>query len=151
MIAILLEGLRSTKAKTLSCFELPEEKLYLTYGEGKWCIKEILHHLADAETILYERIRRPVCEPAPVMWGFMQDEWCQHLGYKDTPLDMNKAVYSTIRDAVIYLAPRFYESHGHMVFNHSRMGLRSVKDEFEKIVWHNENHLKQIEMALEKG
>jgi hypothetical protein len=151
MIDTLLEGLRVTKAKTLLYFELPEEKLYLTYGEGKWCVKEILHHLADAETILYERIRRPMCEPAPVMWGFMQDEWCKKLGYKDTPLDINKAVYSTIRDAVIYMAPRFYESHGHMVFNHSRMGLRTVKDEFEKIVWHNENHLAQIELALEEG
>ena len=151
MLETLLEGLHATKAKTLSYYDLPEDKLYLTYGEGKWCIKEILHHLADAETILYERIRRPVCEPAPVMWGFMQDEWCKHLEYKDTPLDMNKMVYSTIRDAVIYMAPRFYESHGHMVFNHSRMGLRTVKDEFEKIVWHNENHLKQIELALAKG
>lgn len=151
MLEELLEGLRSTKEKTLFYFDLPEDKLYFTYGEGKWCIKEILHHLADAETILYERIRRPIAEPAPVMWGFMQDEWCKQLGYRDTPLDMNRAVYSTIRDAVIAMAPRYYQSHGQMIFNHSRMGLRTVKEEYEKIVWHNENHLKQIELALEKG
>ena len=144
----LIEGLLDTKARTLAHFELPEEKMYLTYGEGKWCIKEILHHLADAETILYERVRRPLAEPAPVMWGFAQDNWCTAMQYKDTPLDMNKRVYSTIRDAVIELAKRFFESHGHLVFNHSRMGLRTVKEEFEKIVWHNENHLRQIEQAL---
>jgi hypothetical protein len=151
MLEELLSGLHATKAMTLEYFDLPEDKLYLTYGEGKWCIKEILHHLADAETILYERIRRPVCEPAPVMWGFMQDEWCKHLAYRDTPLEMNKAVYSIIRDAVIFMAPRYYEPFGDKVFNHSRMGLRTVKEEFEKIVWHNENHLRQIKLALENG
>jgi hypothetical protein len=82
------------------------------------------------------------------MWGFAQDNWSTVLQYKDTPLDMNKRVYSTIRDAVIDHAKRFFESHGHLTFNHSRMGIRTVKEEFEKIVWHNENHLQQIAQAL---
>jgi len=151
MLSELLDGLTSTKEKTLEYFELPENKLYLTYGPDKWCIKEILHHLADAETILYERIRRPLAEPAPVMWGFAQDEWVKELHYRDTPLTMNKAVYSTIRDAVIFMALHYYESHGHLVFNHSRMGLRTVKEEYEKIVWHNQRHLEQIEKALKEG
>jgi hypothetical protein len=81
----------------------------------------------------------------------MQDAWCTKLDYKHTPLDVNRVVYSTIRDAVIAMAPLYYESHGHMIFNHSRMGLRTVKDEFDKIVWHNENHLSQIEKALAGG
>jgi hypothetical protein len=148
MLSELLDGLISTKEKTLEYFELPEDKLYLMYGTGKWCIKEILHHLADAETILYERIRRPLAEPAPVMWGFAQDEWVKALHYRDTPLAMNKAVYATIRDAVIFMTPRYYESYGHLLFNHSRMGLRTVKEEYEKIVWHNQGHLDQIEKAL---
>ena len=148
MLSDLLAGLNTTKDKTLSYFELPESKLYLTYGPDKWCVKEILHHLADAETILYERVRRPLCEPAPVMWGFAQDEWCKHLAYKDTPLEMNKEVYTTIRKAIIAMAVRFYESHGDMKFNHSRMGIRTVKEEFEKVVWHNQSHLDQIELAL---
>ena len=127
---------------------MPESKLYLTYGPGKWCIKEILHHLADTETILYERLRRPLAEPVPVMWGFAQEEWCRELTYRGTPLAVNKAVYSAIRDAIISMAPRFYESHGHLVFNHSHMGLRTIKEEYEKVVWHNEQHLAQIELAL---
>ncbi len=151
MLSELLDGLRSTKEKTLEYYALPEDKMYLTYGPGKWCIKEILHHLADAETILYERIRRPLAEPAPVMWGFAQDEWVKELNYRDTPLEMNRAVYSTIRDAVIFMASRYYESHGHLVFNHSRMGLRTVKEEYEKIVWHNQRHLDQIEKAVKEG
>lgn len=147
----LLEGLRDTQARTLAYFDLPESSLYFTYGEGKWCIKEILHHLADAETILYERLRRPLAEPAPVMWGFAQDAWCTSLQYRDAPLDMNKRVFATIRDAIILHAERFYKSQGHLTFNHSRMGIRTVKEEFDKVVWHNENHLQHIAQALLRG
>ncbi len=145
---ILLQGLRETKTRTLACFELPESKMYLTYGPGKWCIKEILHHLADAETVLYERLRRPMAEPQPVMWGFAQDEWCRVLQYRDTPLEVHRNVYSAVRDAIIAMAPMYYESQGHLPFIHTRMGLRTLKEEYEKVVWHNENHLKQIETAL---
>jgi hypothetical protein len=147
-LSSLLEGLHATKEKTLSYFDLPESDLLLTYGEKKWCVREILHHLADAETILYERLRRPLCEPEPVMWGFAQDEWCRHLAYKETPLEINKAVYRAVRDAIIAMAPRYYESHGDRVFNHSRLGLRTIREEFEKVVWHNERHLGHIELAL---
>lgn len=33
----------------------------------------ILHHLADSETVLYERIRRILSEPRQVLWVFDPD------------------------------------------------------------------------------
>jgi hypothetical protein len=144
----IVDDLITARDRTLAFYELPESDLYFKYREDSWCIKEILHHLADAETVLYERLRRPLAEPAPVMWGFAQDAWCKALDYRNTPLDVNKSVYTTIRNAIIALVPRFYESHGHLTFNHSRMGLRTIKDEFEKVVWHNNDHLAQIEQCL---
>lgn len=145
----IVDDLIATKEKTLYYFDLPETHLYFTFGSGKWCIKEILHHLADAETILYERLRRPLAEPSPAMAGFAQDEWCKALDYRNTPLDINKAIYTSVRNAIIAMAPRFYESHGSLTFTHSRMGLRTIKEEFDKVVWHNQDHLNQIAMALE--
>lgn len=145
----LIHGLLATKEKTLHYFNLPEDQLYYRYGDGKWCIKEILHHLADAETVLYERLRRPMAEPQPVMWGFAQDEWCRVMQYRDSPLDVHRHVYAAVRDAIISLVPSYYESHGHLPFIHSKMGLRTLKDEYQKVVTHNANHLGQIEKALD--
>jgi hypothetical protein len=59
----IIEQLKETKAVTLGYFGLREADLDRQYGQGKWLVREILNHLADAETILYDRIRRVIAEP----------------------------------------------------------------------------------------
>ncbi|MCB0628628.1 MAG: DinB family protein [Saprospiraceae bacterium] len=144
----IINDLQATRERTLAYFDLPEEHLNKTYGPGKWTIRQILNHLTDADTVLYERIRRGIANPAQVVWGFDPDRWAEHLDYKNFPLVINKAIYQAVRNGVIYLAERFYDSHGNNQYVHSETGLRTVKEEFDKVVWHNERHLQQIEQAL---
>ena len=144
----IITDLERTKATLLQYFELPETDLQKQYGIGKWTAKEVLHHIVDAETVMYDRVRRIISEPRQVIWAFRQDDWCKHLGYKKFPLEINKAIFMAVRMGVIHLAGQFYESHGSKEFVHSETGVRTLKDEFDKIVWHCEHHLKQIEIAL---
>ena len=144
----ILKGLEQTKATTLAYFMLPESDLDKTYAEGKWTVRELLHHLADAETVLYDRIRRGISKPNQVVWGFDQDAWCEKLKYKTMPLLINQQVYASVRASLIYLAENFYESSGENIYVHNETGKRTVKDEFDKVVWHNEHHLKQIQQAI---
>lgn len=144
----IIEQLTSTKQQTLVYFDLGPEDLTKTYAAGKWTIKEILHHLADAETVLYDRIRRAISEGRPVVWAFDQDAWCKHIQYKIQPLAVSKAIYASIRDGVINLAGQYYEKLGANEFVHSETGVRTLKDEIDKVAWHNDHHLKQIERAL---
>jgi len=146
----ILKGLQETKATTLAYFNLPESDLDKTYAEGKWTVRELLHHLADAETVLYDRIRRGISKPNQVVWGFDQDEWCENLEYKKMPLNLNQQVYASVRESIIYLAENYYEPLGRNTYVHNETGKRTVKDEFDKVVWHNEHHLNQIKKALEK-
>jgi hypothetical protein len=44
-----------------------------------------------------------------------------------------------------------YEKDGHREFVHSETGVRTLKDEFDKVASHNEHHLQQIELALKNG
>ena len=145
----LIERLKQTKKETTEYFDLSNKYLSKTYAQGKWTIKEILHHLADAETVLYDRIRRVISEPRQVIWGFNQDLWTQNLDYVNLPLEPNRMVFKSVRDMVILLAEQHYESSGHLEFIHSETGLRTLKDEFNKIAWHNEHHLKQIRTAID--
>ncbi|MEL7252054.1 MAG: DinB family protein [Bacteroidota bacterium] len=144
----LLKVLSQSQEETLSYFDLSEEDLAKTYAPDKWTVRELLHHLADAETVLYERIRRGIARPGQVIWGFDQDAWADKLAYANRELTVDQAIYAAIRRGVMTLATTYYESAGDNQYVHNETGLRIVRQEFDKVAWHNEHHLKQIRQAL---
>jgi hypothetical protein len=148
---IILEDLERTRDETLQCFNLSAEDLAKRSAPGKWSVRWILHHLSDAETVLYDRIRRVISEPRQVIWAFDQDAWAEALGYEDRPLELSRTIYVAVRAGIVHEARRHYEKSGHREFVHSRTGVRTLKDELDKVVWHNEKHLEQIRRALAGG
>jgi len=145
----LIQELERTRDETLQYFSLGESDLARTYAPGKWSVRFLLHHLADSETVLFERIRRVLSEPRQVLWVFDQDAWAKGLYYSQVPLDISRRIYESVREAVIYYAGQSYESKGHLEFVHSVTGVRTLKDEFDKVAAHNEHHLRQIRSALQ--
>src|ERR1700693_6121423 len=140
----IIARLEAARDRTLTYFEMSEEQLARRYGPGKWPISFILHHLADAETVLFDRIRRTISEPRQVLWAFDQDAWARGLDYSGMPLGLSRQIYESVRAGVIYQARRQYERSGHLEFVHSETGVRTLKAEFDKVAWHNEHHLDQI-------
>ena len=92
----IIQLLNDTKSDTLVYFELPETLLQKTYAPGKWTVRQLLHHLADAETVLYDRIRRVISEPKTLVWAFDQDLWCKHLDYEHMPLPLSKNIFQSV-------------------------------------------------------
>jgi hypothetical protein len=146
----LIQDLETTRDETLRYFSLDQRDLMRTYAPGKWTVRFVLHHLADSETVLYDRIRRVLSEPRQVLWVFDQDAWASGLDYSQVPLDISRRVYESVRNAIIYYAGLHYEQRGHLEFVHSVTGVRTLKDEFEKVASHNEHHLAQIRLALRR-
>lgn len=147
----IVARLEAARDRTLACFDRTEEQLARTYAPGKWSARFLLHHLADAETVLYDRIRRTISEPRQVLWAFDQDAWAKGLDYAAMPLHLSRRIYQSTREGVIYLARLHYVPNGQLEFIHSQTGLRTLKDEFDKVAWHNEHHLQQIDAALASG
>jgi hypothetical protein len=148
MTMSLILDLERTRDETLKYYSLDERDLARTYAPGKWSVRYVLHHLADSETVLYDRIRRVLSEPRQVLWVYDQDAWAKGLDYSRVPLDISRRVYESVRGAIIYYAGEYYEEKGHLEFVHSVTGVRTLKDEFDKVAAHNEHHLSQIRAAL---
>jgi hypothetical protein len=102
----ITEKLEVTRDETLSHFQLAEPKLARSYAAGKWPIRFILHHLADAETVLFDRIRRVLSEGRRVLWVFDQDAWAKGLDYSQLPLDISRRIYESVRSGMIYTTRR---------------------------------------------
>jgi hypothetical protein len=143
-----IHQLEKVKSETLKYFDLPEERLQKKYGADKWSVRYLLHHLADSESVLFYRIRRVISEPRQVIWFYDQEAWAQKLDYSTVPLDLARNVYASSRDGIIYYAAHHYEGSDQITFVHSTAGLSTLKSEFDKVVWHNQQHLNSIENAL---
>ena len=147
----ILQALETTRDETLQYFELGDHELAASYGPGKWPVRFVLHHLADAETVMFERIRRVLGEGRRVLWAFDQEAWAEALDYSSLPLELSRNIYGSVRAGVLYLARLHYEARGHLEWIHSETGVRTLKAEFDKVADHNEHHLRQIRTALGRG
>lgn len=146
----LLTDLEQIRQETVSLFDLTEEELETSYAEGKWSVRYILHHLADAESVLFDRIRRIISNPGQVIWAFDQDAWANSLSYDDRPLHLSLSIYSAARDGIRYYAGLHYDHAAEIQFVHSETGIRTLKDEFDKVAGHNRHHIEQIRQALRR-
>ena len=144
----IIDDLIATRDETLSYFTLGDDDLTRAYAPGKWSVRFLLHHLTDSETVFFDRIRRILSEPRQVLWFYDQDAWAKGLNYTERPMELSRQVYEPVRNAIIYYVERHYENDGHLEFVHSVTGVRTLKDEIDKVANHNEHHLKQIRAAL---
>jgi hypothetical protein len=144
----VLQALDRTRDETLRYFELGERDLTLSYGPGKWSVRQILHHLADSETVMAERIRRILSEGRRVLWAFDQQAWAEALDYATMPLELSREIYRSSRAGIRYLTTLHYVKNGQLEWVHSETGVRTLRDELDKVPAHNEHHLVQIRTAL---
>jgi hypothetical protein len=144
----LIAELERTRDETVRYFNLGQGELSLTYGPGKWSVRYVLLHLTHSETTFIERIQRTLGESRPVLWYMHQDLWASGLEYDKMPLELAGRLYEASRNMIIYYAREYYDSRGNLEFIHSVTGLRTLKEEFDKVAGHNENHLSQIRTAL---
>src|SRR5947209_17501735 len=67
----------------MSLKDFPADRLTARPLEGKWSAAEIVHHLADSETVSGIRLRRLLTEDDPIIHGYDQDAYAIRLKYND--------------------------------------------------------------------
>src|SRR6202162_2953239 len=72
----------------------------------KWCVLEILGHLADVEIVYAYRLRQMLADKKPVIAPMDQDDWARNLGYMETPPAELIALYGLNRHANLRLLQR---------------------------------------------
>ncbi|MBA3876487.1 MAG: hypothetical protein C0498_06055 [Anaerolinea sp.] len=59
-------------------------------ASGGWTARQVVHHLADSESMAYVRLRRLIAEDDPVIQGYDEPEWTRRLHY-DRPIARSRA------------------------------------------------------------
>ncbi|MGH9601864.1 MAG: DinB family protein [Terriglobales bacterium] len=113
---------------------------------GKWCIMEILGHLADIEVLYGYRLRQMLADKNPVIAPIEQDDWARNLGYLEaSPAELLDA-YQAARRANLRLLRRLkLEDLEKGAFHPELKRKVTVADLLGMMAGHDPNHLAQIE------
>ncbi|MDP9159016.1 MAG: DinB family protein [Acidobacteriota bacterium] len=112
----------------------------------KWCILEVVGHLADSEIVFAYRLRQMLADKKPVIAPINQDDWTNNLGYMNTPLPEMIALYGLNRHANWRLLHNLKLSDlGKSAFHPEINRDVTVAEMVEKLDGHGASHLAQIE------
>lgn len=126
-------------------------------GVGRWSIRTLCGHLADAEMVLAHRIRRTLAEDRPVLpyWdenAFIDSGLYGGPGEADMqpPLGAFLATIHTIRQmtvaTLIQIPPEWWDRRA----MHSEEGEQSVADIAAYACWHLEHHIAYCNAKVER-
>jgi DinB superfamily len=137
---------KSPKEIAAAVSGLPDRTLRYKPSPDKWCILQVLGHLADIEIVYAHRFRQMLADNKPVIAPMDQDAWAEHLGYTETPAPELVALYGLNRHHNLQLLRRLKpDDLGKSAYHPELKYDVTVAEYIEKMATHGANHLQQIE------
>ena len=112
----------------------------------KWCILEILGHVADVELVYGYRMRQMIADKKATIAPIDQDDWAKNLGYLDASPAELLAQYGVNRHHNLRLLRRLKPDDLKKSAWHPERNVNvELEDMVQRFSSHDANHLQQIE------
>ncbi len=77
---------------------LTDAQLDTPYGPGKWTLRQVVHHLADAHFTAYYRFKQVLTEDHPTLAPYSQDLWAALPDSVGTPIEPSLQIVRGVHD-----------------------------------------------------
>jgi hypothetical protein len=114
---------------------------------GEWSAREVVHHLADSETISGLRLRRLLTEERPLIPGYDQDAYARRLRYQDRPWEPALRAFEAARATTAQLLDAMTDADWQRAGTHSESGPYSAAQWLRIYAEHAEGHARQIRQS----
>ncbi|PIC85879.1 metal-dependent hydrolase [Sporosarcina sp. P20a] len=128
---------------------LNDKELNKTYREGAWTVRQLVHHIADSQLTMYQRLKLALTGDNPTAPDFDQKKWAL-LPDTELPVEPSIRMLEGINERIVALGNSLTEAQLHRTFIHQVNGEIKVAKKVPKLAWHEEHHLAHIEIALAK-
>ena len=131
---------------------LSEKVLRYKPSPDKWCILEILGHLADVELVYSHRLRQMLAEEQSTIAPMNQEAWAKNLGYLEAAPAELVAQFGLNRHHNLRLLKRIgVEDLKKSAYHPEKKADVSVEDLVQRFGHHDANHLAQIERLKQQA
>ena len=114
--------------------------------DGGWTPRQVVQHLADAEIIGAERLRRLIAEPHARIIGYDEKAFAASLP-PDRPLDPSLQALRWVRASTVELLERMSERDWKRAGEHTERGRYTAEDWLATYAGHAHDHAEQIKTA----
>lgn len=128
---------------------LSDEELSRTYRDGSWTVRQLVHHIADSQLNMYQRLKLALTDENPTVPAFDQEKWAIHPD-TELPVESSMKMLEGINERIVSLVSSLTDEQLNRSFTHQKNGKITVATKVAKLAWHEEHHLAHIKMALSK-
>src|SRR6185369_1721406 len=111
---------------------------------GKWSIRQIAAHLADAELVGAHRLRQVIAEDNPTLIAFDQDAWTKNLDYSRRKAEQSVDTFRRIRTENYELLKAVPDSAWVRAATNTENGPMTLRRLLEGYAGHAESHARQL-------
>lgn len=126
---------------------LSDEELSKTYREGSWTVRQLVHHIADSQLNMYQRLKLTLTDENPTVPAFNEEKWAVQPDTK-LPIESSIKMLEGLNERIVALGYSLTEAQLERTFTHQVNGEVTVAKKFAKLAWHEEHHLAHIKIAL---
>ena len=130
----VVDSLKDFPADSLTSHPIP----------GKWSAREIVHHLADSETVSGIRLRRLLTEDHPVIQGYDEAEYALRFRYNERDTQPALQAFHSARANTAQLLERMSDDDWKREGSHTESGRYTIEDWLRIYAAHAHNHAAQI-------
>jgi hypothetical protein len=111
---------------------------------GEWSAREVVHHLADSETISGVRLRRLLIEDAPVIQGYDEADYARRFRYQERSWEPALRAFEAARSTTAQLLEAMTDADWGRAGTHSESGPYSAEAWLHIYAEHAHIHANQI-------
>ncbi|ARJ51990.1 YfiT family bacillithiol transferase [Staphylococcus lutrae] len=126
---------------------LSERELQSTYREGSFTVAQLVHHIADSQLNLYQRLKLALTDDHPNVAEFKQDAWVT-LADGQLPIDVAIQLLDALNQRVSAIGQHLSAAQLERGFELEGSGTITVGETIAKLRWHERHHLAHIQCAL---
>jgi len=124
--------------------KLSNEQLDMPTGPGKWSIRQLVHHIADANMNAFTRMKLIASEEKPILKPYDQDLWMAQADGKTGRVESSLSIIRGVNERWVIFLRSLPENAWSRVGIHLENGKVTIDDLLRLYSKHGETHTQQI-------
>jgi uncharacterized damage-inducible protein DinB len=148
--AMLISQLAEAPGRLRAAVEyLSQDQLNTPYRLGGWTVRQVVHHLADAQMNWYFRTKLALTEKEPVIKPYDEALWAELYDAHTGPLEPSLILLDGLYRRWVDLFRSLSEEQWKCSMNHPERGIVTLDFVLPLNVWHGRHHTAHI-LELQK-